>query len=357
MNNPFKFGSIVDGDFFTDRREELLQIERMLNSDNHIILISPRRFGKSSLVQCAISKVSRPSIVLNLQSVVSETDFASRLLKQLFKLYPWEKVKHYMSHFRIVPTITTTPMTDQMEVSFMPSVSDASVVVEDVMQLLDTVSKPEKKLIVVLDEFQEVISIRKGFDRQLRSIMQTQKNINYVILGSQESMMEEIFEKKKSPFYHFGQLMRLNKIPKDDFYKYIIERLPKTDDSGRIAEEILQFTLCHPYYTQQLASQVWNLMYYENTIDNVVTKSIEVLVRMHDLDFERLWMNFNKTDRRIMQELCLHPNQSLMTNRGLASSTIFSSIKRLMKQGYVIKTTSYEVEDPFFRLWIVKTQG
>ena len=149
MNNPFKFGSIVDGDFFTDRREELLQIERMLNSDNHIILISPRRFGKSSLVQCAISKVSRPSIVLNLQSVVSETDFASRLLKQLFKLYPWEKVKHYMSHFRIVPTITTTPMTDQMEVSFMPSVSDASVVVEDVMQLLDTVSKPEKKLIIV----------------------------------------------------------------------------------------------------------------------------------------------------------------------------------------------------------------
>ena len=337
MNNPFKLDSIVDGDFFTDRREELLQIERMLNSDNHIILISPRRFGKSSLVQCAISKVSRPSIVLNLQSVVSETDFASRLLKQLFKLYPWEKVKHYMSHFRIVPTITTTPMTDQMEVSFMPSVSDASVVVEDVMQLLDTVSKPEKKLIIVLDEFQEVISIRKGFDRQ--------------------SMMEEIFEKKKSPFYHFGQLMRLNKIPKDDFYQYIIERLPKTDESGRIAEEILQFTLCHPYYTQQLASQVWNLMYYENTIDNVVTKSIELLVRMHDLDFERLWMNFNKTDRRIMQELCLHPNHSLMSNRGLASSTIFSSIKRLMKLGYVIKTTSYEVEDPFFRQWIVKTQG
>ncbi len=55
MNNPFKFGSIVDGDFFTDRREELLQIERMLNSDNHIILISPRRFGKSSLMQYAIS--------------------------------------------------------------------------------------------------------------------------------------------------------------------------------------------------------------------------------------------------------------------------------------------------------------
>ena len=357
MNNPFKLGSIDDGDFFTDRHEELIQIERMLNSDNHIILISPRRFGKSSLVQCAISKSNRPSIVLNLQSVVSETDFASRLLKQLFKLYPWEKVKHYMSHFRIVPTITTTPMTDQMEVSFLPSLSDASVVVEDVMQLLDNVSKPEKKLIVVLDEFQEVTSIRKGFDRQLRSIMQTQKNINYVILGSQESMMEEIFEKKKSPFYHFGQLMRLNKIPHEDFRQYIIERLPQTDSTEKIAEEILLFTLCHPYYTQQLASQVWNQMHYENVIEDVVQKSVEILIRMHDLDFERLWLNFNKTDRRIMQELCMQPNHNPSKNRNIASSTIFSSLKRLMRQGYVIKTKSYEVEDPFFRRWIEKTQS
>ena len=352
MNNPFKFGSIVDGDFFTDRREELLQIERMLNSDNHIILISPRRFGKSSLVQCAISKVNRPSIVLNLQSVVSETDFASRLLKQLFKLYPWEKVKHYMSHFRIVPTITTTPMTDQMEVSFMPSVSDASVVVEDVMQLLDTVSKPEKKLIVVLDEFQEVISIRKGFDRQLRSIMQTQKNINYVILGSQESMMEEIFEKKKSPFYHFGQLMRLRKLPRNEFEQYISSRLKSLlpQNYNEITKEILDYTDCHPYYSQQLASQIWQTAIINPECTDLFSKALHQIEETHNLDFERIWIRLNRTDKKILQSLA---SDTQLTMTDLHTSTIYSALKKMQKQGLVIYSNRYEIEDPFFKKWIL----
>ena len=87
------------------------------------------------------------------------------------------------------------------------------------MALLEKSTNNKKRLIVVFDEFQEIQSIQKGFDKQLRSIMQQQKGLNYILLGSQESMMEEIFEKKKSPFYHFGQLIRLQKIPYDAMLK------------------------------------------------------------------------------------------------------------------------------------------
>ena len=88
-----------------------------------------------------------------------------------------------------------------MEVSFQPT-ANSSVLLEDAMALVDKVTSPEDRLIIVLDEFQEVIKIKKGFDKQLRSLMQHQKNLNYILLGSQESMMEAIFEKKTSPFYH-----------------------------------------------------------------------------------------------------------------------------------------------------------
>ena len=67
MKNPFKFGTIVEGEYFTDRDDELQQIKQLLNSDNHLILISPRRFGKSSLVKKAVTQVARPCISLNLQ--------------------------------------------------------------------------------------------------------------------------------------------------------------------------------------------------------------------------------------------------------------------------------------------------
>ena len=222
MGNPFKFGTIVDGQYFTDRTKELQYVEQILQSENHLVLISPRRFGKSSLVNKALEQTTRKHIVINMQSVTSVQNFASRLMSALFRLNPGEKMKHLMTHFRVVPTVSTNPMTGSVDVSFNPSMN-SDVILEDAMELLQKVSTEKNRLIVVLDEFQEIDGI-KGFDKQLRSIMQTQQHINYVFLGSQESMMESIFEKKKSPFYHFGQLMRLAKIPYEDFKQYVAER-------------------------------------------------------------------------------------------------------------------------------------
>ena len=322
-------------------------LTQKLDSENHIVLISPRRFGKSSLVQRVLSQTDRPILQLDLQSVLSVDDFAAQLLRAIFKRYPLEKVRHAMSHFRIAPIISTNTITGAMEVSFQPTASPI-VLIEDAMALVDKVTTPDKRLIIVLDEFQEVVKIKKGFDRQLRSLMQHQKNLNYILLGSQESMMESIFENKKSPFYHFGQMIRLPKIPYEDFMTYITERLPH--NAADVATEILQFTACHPYYTQQLASQVWEMMEYQKIEKNVVQKAVEALVTMHDLDYERLWQNLNRTDRFTLRQLV--EEKQPMQNRGQATSTSYSSLLRMMKSGLVIRNTCYEIEDPFFHRWI-----
>ena len=355
MKNPFKFGTIVEDEFFTDRIIELQYIKRVMDSENHLILISPRRFGKSSLVIKAAKQMDRPYLLFNLQKVVSTEDFAVKLLKEIFKVYRWEKIKHLMTHFRIVPTISSNPVTNGIDVAFQP-VTDSNVLLEDAMTLLEKVSTPEKKLIVIFDEFQEIMQISKGLDKQLRAIMQLQNGLNYIILGSQESMMTEIFEHKKSSFYHFGTLMRLNKIPFQDFYIYIHERLSSVllEHSAEVSNEILSITGCHPYYTQQLASQVWELAKYESIQDNVVTIAVKRLTSIHDLDFERLWVKFNRMDKQILQSLCENVNP--LQNKRLPTSTAYSAIKRLMKMGYVIRTEKYEIEDPFFKRWIIDKQ-
>lgn len=351
--NPFKFGVLVDDEFFTDRINELKEVKWTLNSENHLILISPRRFGKSSLVAKAVRESGRPCVSLNMQNMLSVEDLASKLLRELFRIYPIERIKHLMTHFRIIPTVSTNPLTNGVDVSFQP-VMNSTVLLEDAMALIEKVSTEEKRLVVVLDEFQEVLNIRKGLDKQLRSIMQEQKNLNYVLLGSQESMMTEIFERKKSPFYHFGKLMHLDKIPYEDFREYIASRLPLNESEllNHIVEEILLFTNLHPYYTQQLSAQVWELMSYENLKEEVVAEAVNKIVRTHDLDFERLWMNFNRTDRSVMLSLSIGINP--MQNRKIATSTSFSAIKRMMKAGYVIRVNDYEIEDPFFKEWIVR---
>ena len=84
-NNPFKFGTIVEGEYFTDRIEEQRQVKEILTSSNHLILISPRRYGKTSLVQKVVKESGRPAFQLNLQLVTDVEDFASHLLKQVFR--------------------------------------------------------------------------------------------------------------------------------------------------------------------------------------------------------------------------------------------------------------------------------
>lgn len=357
MQNPFKFGTLVDSPYFTDRVKELEYITHMLNSENHLILISPRRFGKSSLVKKAVNETQRPCISLNIQQVTCVEDFASMILKGVFKLHPWERLKHLLSNFRIIPTISANPVSERVEVTFQTSFN-TNVLLEDVLNLLERVSTHDHKIIVVLDEFQEIIGLEKGIENKLRAIMQQQRNINYIFLGSQESMMTEIFEKKKSPFYHFGTLMRLDRIPYADFYAFVDERLKSVDRLGRhseITKSILAITLCHPFYTQQLASRVWEILSYQEQEEDVVRQAVEQLVQVHDLDFERLWLTFNKTDKRIMQMLA--QNTLPYENRSIPASTSYSSLKKLMKSGYVIRTGQYEIEDPFLKAWIAKKQG
>ncbi|MCQ2279556.1 MAG: hypothetical protein MJZ49_01980 [Bacteroidales bacterium] len=121
MINPFKFGTIVEGEFFTDRVREVDYIQQFIESENHLVLISPRRFGKSSVVHKALINTSRQSITLNLQNVTSEADLAAKLLREIYKIHPFERVKQFVMRFRIIPSLSTNPVTGMIDLSFQPT--------------------------------------------------------------------------------------------------------------------------------------------------------------------------------------------------------------------------------------------
>ena len=352
MENPFKFGTIVEEEYFTDRTDEVAYICQFLQSANHLVLISPRRFGKSSVVTKAVKKSGRKSLTVNLQQVTSIADFSAKLLREFFKVHPLERVRHLITHFRIIPTITTNAITGTMDVSFQPGV-DANMLLEDVMNLIESAHTQEDRIVVVLDEFQEILDLGPNLDKKLRAIMQTQNHINYILLGSQESMMTDIFEKKKSPFYHFGELMRLGKLPRKDFHQYLSSRFATylSDSSSELADEILDYTGCHPYYSQQLAANVWQVAVLQPDQENLLQAAINHIVTTHSFDYERLWMNFNRTNKWILQRLAY---DGVLQTGEHRTSTIYSALKRLQRDGYVIYSDHFELEDPFFREWILR---
>ena len=352
MENPFKFGTIVEDEYFTDRINEVKYIKNFVNSHNHLILISPRRFGKSSVVAKAVKQTGRKSITVNLQQVTSVSDLSAKLLREFFKVHPMERIRHLISNFHIIPTVSTNPITGSIDVSFQPGVN-SSILLEDVMGLIEKAHTEDDRIIIVFDEFQEILDLAPKLDKQLRSIMQEQKNINYILLGSQESMMTEIFERKKSPFYHFGEMMRLSKLPREDFHSFLSERLKNcfSTSSDELADSILDYTNNHPYYSQQLAANVWNIGVLQLDTDDVLRTAIDYIVTTHGHDYERLWMNINRTSKWILRQLA---SKSPLQTGEYPTSTIYSALKRLQKDGYVIYSDRYEIEDPFFKEWIIE---
>ncbi len=357
--NPFKFGSIVEGAFFTDREDDIKKSLEVINSSNHLVLISPRRYGKSSMIHKAVKLSGRPSITVNLQLVTSANDLAAEILKRVFKAYPFEKVKQLIRKFRFIPTISLNPLTNNVDLSFTPAASPKPVL-EDVLMLIEGLGKKGHKPIVVLDEFQEIRTIDKNLDKILRSVIQTQNRVNYIFMGSQESLMREIFEQKKSPFYHIGSLQTLEVIPHKDFMSFLKKGFSFLDkkNAPALAEKILEFTQCHPYYTQQLAFHFFNA--YKNNTGTTIEEVAETITRQHDIDFERLWMSLNLTDRKLILELLsVAKGGGYTRDAAIPTSTRYSVYKKLLASGFLIQNRQgYAVEDPFFARWVwTRRQG
>lgn len=172
-------------------------------------------------------------------------------------------------------------------------------------------------------------------------------------------MIREIFERKESPFYRFGTLYTLGRIPRDKFLLYLEYRFTGfVEEAAAISDEILKITRSHPYYTQQLAFTVWEQVSRNGYSTDIAELAADEIVISHDKDFELLWNTLNRTDMMVLAGMSSSELSPLSDefNRQFgtgAASTVYSTLQRLVKKGMVIKEgTSYYIDDPFFERWL-----
>lgn len=267
-NKPFTFGVATSGDNFTDREKET---ERLLLNFRHginTILISPRRWGKTSLVQkvCRLAQSDQLKVVyLDIFSCRSDRNFyeafASAVLKQTSsKWEEWvENARQFLSSITPKISMGTDPMTD-FSISFEinPKNNDG----EEILQLPEKIAHEKGcNIVVCIDNFQQIAEFKdsKIFQKRLRSVWQLQKSVSYCLFGSKKHLMNELFEKKSYPFYKFGDTMYLPKIGTQDWIAYICRRFEATGKQipKELAEKICQSMENHSSYVQQLAWLVW----------------------------------------------------------------------------------------------------
>lgn len=364
--NPFKFGSIVEGEFFTDRENEIKELISDIESGQNVVLISQRRYGKSSMVNKAINEMHIKSIRLDLELISDEIDFANTFVKKALILKPFEKFKGYLKALKIQPSIQYNPATGDVNVSFSAEANDKTAVLTESLELPEIIAKEQKKrIVVVFDEFQEIRRISGNLEKKMRGVFQTHQNVSYIFIGSQESMIRDIFQEKKNPFYKFGRQKLLKCIPKIELENFVLKRFNSVGtNASELVKELLLFTDYHPYYTQQLCHELYIIQDKGVLKKGLIRKAIENIITEHNADYKRWWNGLDNTERKIV--IGISEGYENITSKDFiqkygirTASTAGSASGRLIDKGIIVRKDqdNIAIEDPFWKEWILANRG
>ncbi|MBU2447335.1 MAG: hypothetical protein KJ666_17420 [Bacteroidetes bacterium] len=369
MNSPFIYGKIASGEAFTDRKPEQKRLSDNIASGINSILISPRRWGKSSLVARVGQTLQRntPGVrfcFLDLFNVRNEQEFYSHLTKEVMRVsFPkWkeriESAKHFFKQITPKFSVGIDPGSD---FSVSLNWEEVRKSPEEVLNLPEIVSKERKiRLVVCLDEFQNIgfFDNPLTFQKKLRAHWQHHKLATYCLYGSKRHMMTELFENKSMPLYKFGDVLFLEKIPETYWVSFIKSGFKRTGKSisENLALQIARQMENHPYFVQQLAHTVWSAT-KKTCTEQEYRFSIETLLTQYAILFQREVDGLTNLQINFLKALCSNVTQfsaaeTLHAYR-LGTSGNVNRIKESLVNKEIIDITPQHIEfiDPLFKLW------
>jgi hypothetical protein len=370
MEAPFVFGKIAKNENFTDREKETDRLVANFDSLINTIIISPRRWGKSSLVEkaasiaCANSKSLRICRI-DLFSVRNEEQFYELLAMAVLKSASakWQESVDAAKRFlvRIVPKIVlNADITNEFSLNF-----DWKELRKDPREVLDLAEKvsSEKgfRMVVCIDEFQNIAGFDDPlfFQKRLRSHWQEHQNVSYCLYGSKRHMMPDVFTNPSMPFYKFGDLIFLEKIDTPSWIEFISDRFTATGKtiSKNLAEMIVKLTDNHPYYVQQLSQQVW-LRTESECHEAIVEQAHRSLVEQLSLLFATITETLSNSQIRFLKALVAGEtalsSAEVIEKYHLASSANVTRSRKSLIDKEILDNNAGMVsfQDPIFRYWL-----
>lgn len=370
MKTPFIYGEIATGLNFTDRQDETKHLVINFRSLINTIIISPRRWGKSSLVhkagEIAMKEEKRLRIChIDLFNVRNETHFYELFAQKVIAATSsrWDEVIEMAKNFmgRIVPKLTMSDATGS-NLAFDFSFDKSDFNPDYILDLPEKIAIDKKiRLMVCIDEFQKIAELKEGdyILRRLRSHWQHHHDVGYCLYGSKLHMMTSIFNLPSQPFYRFGDMILLKKISRQNWIPFLVERFKDTgkEISHEHAALIAEMVDNHPYYCQQLAQLTW-LRTEISCSENTIKEAHKALVDQLSLGFENLTDELTPQQiaymHALVNDVSSITSADSMLTYGISSSTAAQrSRESLLKLDIIDKTGGkIEFQDPLYLYWL-----
>ena len=372
MKRPFTYGKLANEVYFTNRQKESKWLEMQINAGINCMLISPRRWGKSSLILHVASRMQEKNSTLafcfvDLYNVRTEQEFlqlySSAIIKATADSFE-TAVKNVKTFFKqLIPTIAVSPdPSAEIELSF--NWKQLKQDFSEILDLPEKIARQKKiQLIVCVDEFQNISFTEDGiaFQKKLRAHWQKHHHVTYVLYGSRRHLMMDFFTKSSMPFYKFGEILFLQKIEEDHWIKYITARFKATGKhiTEPLAAQIAGLMQNHPYFVQQLAQAVWQQTTKKVNETDLLT-AIEELLDQYTILYQKETDMLTNYQLNFLKALCnrevLFTSQAVLQEYNLGTSTNVSRIKTALQNHEIIDILGKQLSfnDPMFEIWLKK---
>jgi hypothetical protein len=378
MQNPFVYGEVVPAAAFVDRVVELDRLVGDLAASQKIFLISPRRYGKSSLIRHALAAMSRRGAVtmeITVSSFSSYVAFLEGYARAIVAAdSKWRDARNWL---RNLIRTATPDIRDYPEGSPFGSVSvsfpgvhtdrDVSRLAQEIFTLPARLAETRRrKIVVALDEFQAIGGFNGGsVEHALRAAVQHQREVGYVFAGSEPSLMERMLGPRR-PFYKAGPVMRLEKIPPDEFAAFVEARFVRSGvrvEAG-LGRAIVELAGNLPYDVQRLAHETWDEVRIASkrraSLDDL-HQALTRLLAEQQMMFEGIWQRLTLAQRAVLRAVVLEDGRELLSGDARArrrlggASTVQASLAALVRDDLIARDEGrYTVVDSLLREWVAR---
>lgn len=374
--NPFRYGDLALDDAFTDRVQELRELEADMRNGQNVAVFAPRRYGKSSLIWRATQDLITAHAVLVAQVDLMKTPTKERLAEKLadsiyediastlFKVR--DRSVAVFRGLRVAPVITVD-QDGSLGFSFQAghAPSDIDATLEHLFELPARLgAERHRRIALVFDEFQEIVNIDRNLLPLMRSVFQEQPEVAHVYLGSKGHMMRQIFSDTHEPFWRSARQMELGVIPPPVFADFLRTRFEQTGRSidESVVNEILRMTHSHPYGTQELAYAVWEVTPRGRTAEQVrFDEALRRVLRSENAHFARIWEGASKAQRVTLEALAGDPGDPPLAaayrrrHNLPGTSTVQRALEALLNDELIERSgDGYRIAEPFLAEWILR---
>ena len=374
MTNPFRFGQVVSGELFCNRKSEIKQITQNLAGGQSIVLYSRRRYGKTSLISAASGAIKERKVLFGYADLFSCNSTEKVLmavaraaakaivddLKSIEKFL--KSTAQFFNRIRFSVKIDTD---ETGSISILPELSSKATPIESLADALNGLNKylikNKKRAALVLDEFQQVIKVDSNFEAEFRTVIQQQDKISFAFLGSRMHLLKDMFVNKNRPFYHAAKIMELGPIAAGELADFIQERFGKIGKSisAPLALGIAERVEGHPDYAQRLCSHIFDILETTSINDVHVEKGMKQML-----------ISLTPSFRGVFEELPLRESQvlTLLAEYGpiktfpskliqaydMGAPALHKALSNLIKKDLIYKgeDKSYGIIDNFLLEWL-----